>query len=119
MELDYVKGHMGGNTILLLLGEQMPRGREIEVTQKLLTPNYMACHEAGLLYGPQEGGHLKVRIVEMGYLNYISACGGMTQVLGKSLVETWLGSFFTSRCRNPSRRFCWKPMEGSPGSRRW
>ena len=101
MLLDYMKGHMGGNTIALLLGDQVPGGREIPVAQRILSASYLACHEAGLLYHPREGGHLKVRIVEPGSSDYLIACGGLTQVLGKALVETSLGRHFGIETREP------------------
>ncbi len=101
MLLDYMKGHMGGNTIAFLLGEQIPAGREIPVAQEVLSAAYLACHEAGLLYPPREGGHLRVRIVEPGNPNFITACGGLTQVLGKALVETSLGRPFEIEAREP------------------
>ncbi len=101
MLLDYMKGHMGGNTIALLLGEQIPEGREIQVAQEALSAPYLACHEAGILYQPREDGHLRVKIVEPGNPDYIAACGGMTQVLGKALVETSLGRHFHIELREP------------------
>jgi len=99
--LDYMKGHMGGNTIAFLLGEQLPEGREIPVAQAVLPATCLACHEAGLLYPPREGGQLKVKIVEPGNPGYITACGGLTQVLGKALVETSLGRNFGIEPKEP------------------
>ena len=98
MQLDFVKGHMGGNTIALLDGRQVPAGREIELAKRILTPNYLGSHEAGLLYPPAEGGTLKVKIVEPNNADFISACGGMTQVLGKALLETFLADRFGLDC---------------------
>jgi hypothetical protein len=90
--LDVIKGHMGGNTIALLYGEQLPAGRELELSVKALGQNYLWCHEAGLLYPSAAGGNrLRAKISEPTVPSFISACGGMTQVLGKALVETNLG----------------------------
>lgn len=101
MLLDYIKGHMGGNTILLLSGAQLPAGLEIDLSLKALRATHLACHEGGILYPPQQGGHLKVKIVEPFSKDYIIACGGMTQVLGKALVETDLGERFNIQIREP------------------
>jgi hypothetical protein len=101
MLLDYIKGHMGGNTILLLSGDQLPAGSEIELSLKALRATHLACHEGGILYPPQQGGHLKVKIVEPFSTDYIVACGGMTQVLGKALVETDLWERFGIQIREP------------------
>ncbi len=101
MQLDFVKGHMGGNTILLLYGEQLPPGRELELSVKALGPNHLWCHESGILYPSTGEAALKVKISEPTLPSFISACGGVTQVLGKALVETDLGSHFKIEVREP------------------
>lgn len=101
MLLDYIKGHMGGNTILLLSGHQLPAGMEIKHSLKAISATHLACHEGGILYPPEQGGHLKVKIVEPFSDDYIIACGGMTQVLGKALLETDLGERFGIQVKEP------------------
>ena len=91
MRLNFVKGHMGGNTIVLLHGSQIEKGRELEITLCILSGEYLSCHEAGILYQPENKGDLKVKIVGHASKRFISACGGMTQVLGHALVETDIG----------------------------
>ena len=41
MKLDFVKGHMGGNTIIFLNGAQIPKGRELEISLELLKKRYL------------------------------------------------------------------------------
>ena len=94
MKLDYIRGHMGGNLIILLRGEQMPVGRELETAVKLMGPNYLHAHEAGILYPGEKPGEIEVKIAEPTVPCFISACGGFTQVLGAALVETELGPDF-------------------------
>jgi hypothetical protein len=94
MKLDYVRGHMGGNLIILLRGEQIPEGKELEIAVKLMGPNYLYAHEAGILYPGEKPGQIDVRIVEPTVPCFISACGGFTQVLGAALVETELGRYY-------------------------
>ncbi len=102
MKLDFVRGHMGGNLILLLRGEQIPEGVELETAVKLMGPNYLHAHEAGILYPGSRPGEIEVKIVEPSVPCFISACGGFTQVLGAALVETELGSYFgVDTKRNP------------------
>jgi hypothetical protein len=102
MKFDFVKGHMGGNTIALLCGDQIPAGRELEVAVKALGPHYLWAHEAGILYPGANGAGLKVKIAEPTSNCFISACGGLTQVLGKALVETGLGPRFNIDVREPA-----------------
>lgn len=104
MQLDFIKGHMGGNTILLLYGEQLPAGRELGLSVKALGANYLWCHECGILYRADSGADLKIKISEPTLPSFISACGGMTQVLGKALVETDLGDHFKIKIEEPVTR---------------
>ena len=99
MELDYLKGHMGNNVIILLYGDQIPTGRELEAAIAVLQPYCVSGHETGILYPPVREGDLMVKIVGFTSRAFITACGGLTQVLGKAAVETELGR----RCRLPIR----------------
>jgi hypothetical protein len=94
MKLDFVRGHMGGNLIILLRGDQVPLGYELETAVKLMGPNYLYAHEAGILYPAGQPGQIEVKIAEPTVPCFISACGGFTQVLGAALVETPLGDLF-------------------------
>ncbi len=94
MKLDFVRGHMGGNLIILLRGDQVPIGHELETAVKLMGPNYLHAHEAGILYPTGKPGQIEVKIAEPSLPCFISACGGFTQVLGAALIETELGELF-------------------------
>ncbi len=94
MKLDYVRGHMGGNLIILLRGDQVPVGRELEIAKKLMSPEYLYAHETGILYPTGKPGEIEVKIIEPTVPCFISACGGFTQVLGAALIETELGLLF-------------------------
>ena len=94
IKLDFIRGHMGGNLIIILRGEQLPQGAELETAVKLLGPNYLCAQEAGILYATEKPGQIRVKIVEPTVPCYISACGGFTQVLGAALVETSWGSLY-------------------------
>lgn len=94
MKLDFVRGHMGGNLIILLRGDQVPVGRELDAAVKLMGANYLYAHEAGILYATGKPGQIEVKIAEPSVPCFISACGGFTQVLGAALIETDLGDLF-------------------------
>lgn len=94
MKLDFIRGHMGGNLIILLRGDQVPVGRELDTAVKLMGANYLHAHEAGILYATGKPGQIEVKIAEPTVPCFISACGGFTQVLGAALVETELGDLF-------------------------
>jgi diaminopimelate epimerase len=103
IRLNFVKGHMGGNTIVLIHGSQIEKGRELETTLRVLSGEYLSCHEVGILYPPEEKGDLKVKIVGSASKRFISACGGMTQVLGHALVETGIGKPYGISITNSKR----------------
>ena len=94
MIIDFVKGHMGGNTITILDGRQLPEGRELEISLAMLDDRYLCSHEAGILYPGGDGCDLTLRIVGRASRKFISACGGLTQVLGKVLASTGWGRRF-------------------------
>lgn len=104
MKLDFVKGHMGGNTIVLLHGSQLPEGQELEISLQILSSEYLCAHEAGILYQPMKGGDLQVKVVGYASRAFITACGGLSQVLGKVLVETPLGSHYGLNLSAPEIR---------------
>ena len=86
--ISFIKGHMGGNEIILLNGEEIPPGRDLEVALQVLYPPNIRGHEVGLLYPAKGNDHLKVKIVGGISKEFISMCGGLTQVLGKALIMT-------------------------------
>jgi len=92
MKMDFIKGHMGGNRIILLDGTQVPDGMELETGLHALDELTLSGHQVGLLFPPQRGGHIRVRIVSVCGRDFIPACGGLTQVLGFALGSTDLGS---------------------------
>ena len=92
--MKFVKGHMGGNLIALLHGEELEFKRELEQCLAVLSGRYLTGHQCGILYPPENGGDLKVRIVSCSWRDYIPACGGLTQVLGKALQESDIGKAY-------------------------
>jgi hypothetical protein len=104
MQLDFIKGHMGNNVIIFLLGQQVPEGKEVEVALEILDPQSISGHEVGFLYPPTHGGDLKVKIVGLTSRAFITACGGLTQVLGKVAVETDFAGLFHLPIQEPQAR---------------
>lgn len=99
-KIDYVKGHMGGNEIVLLKGDQIQEGHEKEVAFAALDPPNIRGHQAGLLYRSTEN-EVRVEIVSVTPRGFISSCGGLTQVLGKVMVETDFLREFALRLETP------------------
>ncbi|MEA3508182.1 MAG: hypothetical protein U9R40_04590 [Synergistota bacterium] len=96
MELDFLKGHMGGNRIILLDGRQTGESSERVLAAALgaLDENRLCGHQAGVLFPGGGPGGLRVLIADVTGRNFIPACGGLTQVLGRALAETQWASRF-------------------------
>jgi diaminopimelate epimerase len=88
LEIDFVKGHMGGNEIILLDGKQIPEQRLVNAALSVLNRPNIGGDQAGIFSPSSAPGCLRVKIVGRSSRRFISMCGGMTQVLGRALVET-------------------------------
>jgi len=104
---------MGGNEIILLYGDQIPKGREIKTALSVLDPPGIRGHQAGLIYGFEGNADLKVKIVDVTSRGFISMCGGLTQVLGKALIETDLSEYLDIEIKIPVTRLTLKTDAGS------
>lgn len=85
--IEFAKGHMGGNEIVLLDGERVPEGQELDVALTLLDPPNIRGHQGVLLYKVDDN-RLRAKIISVSSQGFISSCGGLTQLLGKVLIET-------------------------------
>jgi proline racemase len=100
----FVKGHMGGNEIVLLDGERVPEGQELSVGLALLDSPNIRGHQGALLY-KGGGNRLRAKIISVSSRGFISSCGGLTQVLGKVLLETDFMRKFQLRIDKPPVEF--------------
>ena len=92
--ISFVKGHMGGNEIVLLNRKELFTGRDLEIALQVLYPPNIRGHEVGLLHPARESNHIRVDIVGGISKQFISMCGGLTQVLGKAIITTNLAQEF-------------------------
>lgn len=92
MKLPFVKGHMGGNRILLLPGIDGTDQELLDMGLKLLDHLYLCGHQAGFLYAGSDNGAFRVRIICYTARDFLSACGGLTQVFGAAVKEGYLES---------------------------
>jgi len=95
MNIDFIKGHMGGNTIILLDGRQIPdESAVLETALKVLDKLHLCADQAGFIYPSESENSLRALVVDITNRDFIPACGGFTQVLGRALVDTDLASRF-------------------------
>lgn len=86
--LDFIKVHAGWDEIIFVYGDQLPKGKEVDLSLSLLRKPSIMGIEVGILSPPEKNGDIRVRIVDNTKKDFIGMCGGLTQCLGKALVET-------------------------------
>lgn len=101
-EIPFLKGHMGGNEIVLVPRKSFPRNQELEMGLKVLDPPQVGGDQLGLLYEGGENFDLGVKIVDINSRNYLNMCGGLTQVLGRAHWELGLSKVFELDLPSPS-----------------
>lgn len=101
-EIPFLKGHMGGNDIVLVPRESFPRNQELEMGLKVLDPPYVRGDQLGLLYEGGESFDLGAKIVDINSRDYLNMCGGLTQVLGRAHWELDLSKVFDLDFPSPS-----------------
>jgi len=102
MKLNFIKGHMGGNLILILDGRQIKEESQVlDAALAALDRNRLFGEQAGVVYPSEKKNGLKALIVDITNRTFIPSCGGFTQVLGRALVETDLAESFGIRIEDP------------------
>jgi len=91
LKVDFVKGHMGGNEIILVHASQIPKQHRVKAALSLMESPGLRGDQVGILEKPRAGGDVKVKIVDRTEKTYITMCGGLTQVLPRALMQTDLG----------------------------
>jgi len=86
IEIPFIKGHMGGNEIVLLWGD-VPADKELQIALAALRPPYNLGQDLGLLRKTNTENMLEVNMTWQFDDEYIEMCGGLTQVLGRALVD--------------------------------
>lgn len=82
---------MGGNAILLLRGDMLPPEDEINVTNFLVKHVGFRADEVGIVRATQVPRTYSVNIIFTATMKYITMCGGLTQVLGRAVLDHALG----------------------------
>jgi hypothetical protein len=103
LEVPFIKGHMGGNTIAILPGAEIPEEGLLERVLFALQDTHLGCHEAGVVYPPSGSGHLPLKIVGRSSRKFLTACGGLTQVLGAAIGSGLLAEVMGFGPSDPSR----------------
>ena len=93
-EIPFLKGHMGGNEIVLAPRGRFPESAELELSLEILERPQIGGDQLGLLFDLPETSHVGAKIIDINSRDYIPMCGGMTQVLGKAHLELDISDIF-------------------------
>jgi hypothetical protein len=85
MKLKFIKGSMGGNEVILSYGFPNLGKRAKKIALKVLSAPYLGGHQFGFLW-KAKGQKIRAKIVDKSN-GWIGWCGGLAEVLGKSLIE--------------------------------
>ncbi len=103
--IPFLKGHMGGNEIILAPRRVFPKESELELGLKVMEPPHIGGDQLGLLYEGSENSHLRARIIDLNSRDYLPMCGGLTQVLGKAHRDINLPELFKLNFPEPGKDF--------------
>jgi len=90
---------------VLLYGDQVPEGKELEIGLAVLKRPSIRGTDLGILYEPEKDGDIKMRMMSLTDGDFMYMCGGLTQALGKVVVETDIGRRFDIKVQEPETRF--------------
>ena len=112
-KIDFVKGHAGFDEVILVFGDQNEPGAELDVGLPLLFKPSLGAVEVGFIYPPERGGDIRVKMIDSTSCNYITMCGGLTQVLGKAIVESDIGRYFKIKVTEPKTQVIMETDSGT------
>lgn len=100
-KVDFVRGHCGWDVVTLLPEGQIPAACELEAAVKIMSAPINGGLEVGWMGFGDRPDAIRVRMVNSTTKDWISMCGGMTQVIGKALIETFLRDHFRINASQP------------------
>lgn len=103
--IPFVKGHCGWDVVTLIPADEVPETERLAASLKILDPPVCGGLEVGWLGRVSDHNEMPISMVSSTARNWIRMCGGMSQVIGKALVETFLGERLRIRSAEPELRF--------------
>lgn len=100
--IDFVKGHCGWDVVTLVTEGQIPAADELTSSIKILSAPIDGGLEVGWMGIGDRQNEIRLRMVSSTTKNWITMCGGMSQVIGKALVETFLRDHFKIDASQPT-----------------
>jgi hypothetical protein len=111
-QVSFVKGHCGWDTVTLVPEGQIPPEQELACALKIVSAPIDGGLEVGFLGFGKHPYELSLRMVSSTARDWIAMCGGMTQVIGKALIETFLRGHFGIDATKPRLSFDLQTLSG-------
>lgn len=102
--IDFVMGHCGWDALTLLPDGQIVPEDELAAALRILDSPMQGGLEVGFLGKADEPNTVSMRMVSSTQRDWIPMCGGMTQVVGKALVESFLRDRLAIDVTSPETR---------------
>jgi hypothetical protein len=103
VKIPFVKGHCGWDCVTLIPAGTVPASRERDVALRIMGAPIDGGLEVGYIGRGERDNELRLRILDSTSRDWISMCGGMTQVIGKALLESSLQERFGIDTAVPAR----------------
>lgn len=87
--IEFVKGHCGWDILTLVPLNQIAQDHKLELALKIIDAPINGGLEVGFLGIGDSPEEILVKMVNSTTRTWIPMCGGMTQVIGKAIVETF------------------------------
>jgi hypothetical protein len=100
--LPFVRGHCGWDIVTLLPEGSVAPADELEAALRIASAPIDGGLEVGWMGRGEAANEIVLRMVSTTAKDWIPMCGGMTQVIGKALVETFLRDHFSIDVSRPS-----------------
>lgn len=92
-EVFYVVGECGHDRCTVVHADDIPEEQHKQFALEVL--DFKKGLEVGMLYKQLPfPGHARLRVLDTTEMDWVPMCGGITQVIGKALIETALGDLF-------------------------
>ena len=101
----FVKGHCGWDTLTLVPLDQIAVGHQIETALKIIDTPINGGLEVGFLGVGDSPDEILVKMVNSTTRTWIPMCGGMTQVIGKAIVETFFRDMLNVDINKPQVQY--------------
>lgn len=91
--INYIRGHMGGDEVIFIQMDRTIEGQELSLALSIFDFLESRTFEIAFVYPMNIENEIKLKIVDSSSRMFVPMCGGVTQVLGRILMEKKMAHF--------------------------